>query len=50
MYESNQKWHAGARYRGIVRWYSWPRKLERKYNPEMIEFDDSNEVSTFLIW
>lgn len=44
MYESNQKWHAEARYRGTVRWYTWATKLERKCNPYYIEFDKNNEV------
>lgn len=48
MYESNQKWHEGARYRGIVRWYTWATELERKCNPHFIEFDKKSEVSTIF--
>lgn len=47
MYESNETWHANAKNRAIVRWYTFARNLEPKCNPQRIDFDRDNEVGVF---
>lgn len=44
LYHSNEPWHANAREKAIVRWYTWAKDLENKHNPQRIKFDLNNEV------
>lgn len=44
LYHSNEAWHSNAREKAVVRWYTFARDLESKYNIMRIKFDLENEV------
>lgn len=44
LYLSNESWHANAKNKALVRWYTWARDLENRLNPTRIKFDEGNEV------
>lgn len=44
LFHSNEAWHAEAREKAVVRWYTWARDLESKHNPQRAKFDEDNEV------
>lgn len=44
VFHSNEAWHADAREKAVVRWYTWARDLESKHNPQRVKFDMDNEV------